>query len=222
MKQWLIGVLASLIVCMSAYADQTGFSDQNKKEDVLAALEACQKIQLDPVRDACLSAAQALLAELKPPPADTETGLEAQNTQDIDAQRAALEADRAKLDEDRQAFAKARSQYEAEKETATKSESETVKQETSGASLLSSLTPRAHQDVKIEIIKITLNKRTKLHTFHTSEGVMLRQADDSRRFRAPSGLPASATLDYRIMGSKWLIFDEHPDRSLKVSILELD
>ena len=55
--------------------------------------------------------------------------------------------------------------------------------------------------------------------FRLSDGSLLVRFSGGYAFREPSGLPATARLERRFLGSKWLTFDEFPGRSYKVRVL---
>ena len=55
--------------------------------------------------------------------------------------------------------------------------------------------------------------------FRLSDGSLLVRFSGGYSLRKPSGLPATARLERRFLGSKWLTFDEFPGRSYKVRVL---
>lgn len=222
-------------------------NSEDAREEALAAMEACRAIGADSVRLICMDAAAELLDSLDdteaspaPVPAPPVSGeLTEQQLADeraaLVAEREALEAERRELDlarAERDALETERRALEvatAEREAldAERRELEVARAEVE-ASQQEINDPNARRrrffgagdipdELAVTITKITRNRRN-IHKFHTTEGEILVQSDVSQRLTPPSALPASAIIKRATLGSKWLIFDERPDRRLKISL----
>lgn len=193
------------------------------REEVLASIDECRVISVDFMRAACLEAANRFLQEnpelAQVMPAPTLSGSDAATppiaqdptpvtTADLATERAALVRERAEIEEARAALeAQSRSQSENER---------------LGLLARLGLARNAEKDdekiaATITIDRVTYN-RNKIHTFYTSDGDVILQDPDSLRMRLPDDFPATATLERRTLGSKWLTFTDNPGRSYKVKV----
>lgn len=219
------GLIAGLI-------SGTATAQTDKRTEALNAMEACRGISIAEVRLACLDAAASILDEIDastpqattpdqpvlPQPAPPQPVLEqpqAQNNLEqaaanIEAERQRLDAERASLEAEREAIEKRRIEL-AELEEKEKAEQRRF-------SPLAPFTGASQpKEIPVTIVKITINSR-KQHKFYTSDGDTLTQSDLTQRLYAPSALPAKANVVRSLAGSKWIIFDELPNKRLKVSL----
>jgi len=181
------------------------------REDVLKGIEECASLSVEFMRAACLEAANQFL-ETNTPPAQTLPSPSQAQTNDlaeIETARAALEKERAQIEQDRAALAA---------QTQVRSENERL-------GLLARLGLARNAEVKDEQISATITiervtyNRQNIHTFYTSDGDIIRQDPRALRMRLPENFPATATLERRTFGSKWLTFTDNPERTYKVNIL---
>ena len=93
-------------------------------------------------------------------------------------------------------------------------------EEESRPSLLARLRPERPDEINLVINRITINRRDKRHKFYTAAGEVLLQADIRQNFRPPSALPAEATVEYGVLGSKWISFADRPNRKYKVTLID--
>lgn len=182
------------------------------RQDVLDSMEECRAISVSFMRDACLQAADAFLAGLdeqtttaQPDSVATPSTLE---LAEIEAARAALEQERAELEKSRAALEASEADRAEEQRRGVLARLGLAQEGSDNEELAATIT----------IQRITVNS-SGIHTFHTSEGDRLVQFRTGRRMRAPSSLPATARLERRVLGSKWIVFDEHPSRSYKVKVI---
>jgi len=189
--------LAVLLAPAPAQADD--------RDEALAAIKACQEISVDTVRLACFDKATISL--------DTTTTVAQQpSLTDQTAQpltSSSLEAERIALRKEREELAKARANLEKNAQRAT--------EERLDIQPFTLRTARG-EAIEVSIERITYNRTTRLHTFYTSDGDIVRQYNARDSFRPPSKLPASATVKRSRVGSRWISFAEYPDRSLKVQV----
>ena len=180
------------------------------RQDVLDSMEECRAISVAFMRDACLQAADAFLAGTDEQEATSQqpAATSGRELAEVEAIRAELEKERAELEESRAAL--------------KASEIDRAEDQRRGILARLGLGQEASDDerlaVSLTIERITVNSN-KIHTFYTSEGDRLVQTRVGRNLLAPSSLPATARLEQRVIGSKWLVFDEHPSRSYKVKVV---
>ncbi|MEL7481001.1 MAG: hypothetical protein AAGJ29_05535 [Pseudomonadota bacterium] len=86
--------------------------------------------------------------------------------------------------------------------------------------VLARLRPERPQDVALVIERITKRRRDGRHTFYTSAGEVLQQSDLRQNFRAPNSLPANARVEFGVLGSKWLVFEDNPKNRFKVTLVD--
>lgn len=196
------------------------------RADVIASIEECRAISVAFMRQACLEAANQFLQArpeisdaapalpaISTPPPTAPDALNLAETRDIESQLAAIATERAALE-------KARAELES-----TAQQSQQARTENERLGLLTRLGLARNVENTEEKIAATITieratyNRQKIYTFYTSEGDILRQNRESLSMRLPKSLPATATLDRRTFGSKWLTFTDIPDRSYKVKIL---
>lgn len=212
-----------IATCLFVIGIATSASAQtDSKEDVLAAIETCRGISILEVRQACMNAADTVLKRLDQsatgpqspqPPIRAETSPAPRAIQqaelDLEAERAALAKERAELEEERAAL-------EAKSDDASENER---------LGMLARLGLARNAENKNEEISATLtitrakSNRQRLYTLWTSDGDVLVQQSGGRSLRLPDTLPATATLERRTFGSKWITFTENPKRSYKVKVL---
>jgi len=225
--------ISTAIIMLAFAAPLPAMADE--QSDVLQAILACRAISEDTSRLACMDAASAPLdptpdeplapAPVVPtPPVPTPPVTTPPATPvppltppaPVIAQ-ADLEAERAALAKERSEIEQARAALEAQ--TQTQSENERL-----GVLARLGLARNAERKDERIAATITINRaipnRRKLYTFYTSDGDLIRQDPNSRRMRLPDSLPATATIESRVLGSKWLTFTDKPGRSYKVKILD--
>ena len=183
------------------------------RQDVLDSMEECRAISVAFMREACLQAADAFLAGLdeqvataqQPAPVATPSELE---LAEIEAARAALEQERAALEKSRAALAAGEAKQADAERRATLDK------------LGLEQADRDDEEVaaRIMIVRIVPSSQKK-DTFYTSDGDILVRFPTGRDLRAPTSLPATARLERRAFGSKWLTFDEQPSRSYKIKVI---
>lgn len=201
----IMGLLASGPVCAQSVS----------REAIDEAAQTCRTIGVEAIRAACLQAAEDLLAPAQPSNnADTSETPEDISTAATAAELQQLANARASLEEERLAFEQAQAAA-----AAAEAEADT---ETERRGLLARLGLGSENDTEelaatLTIERITVNRNGK-HRFYTSEGDVLLETPAGRRLKLPRTLPATATLERRSFGGKWLIFEENPKRGIKVSI----
>jgi len=196
-------VATSLLVLVLG---STASAQTDKRDEALAAMEACRGISIAEVRLACMDAAGSILDEITSAPNENIT--KAPDNLEIERQR--LDAERAALEVEREAIEKKRVELAELEETETKAK----RRFSPLAPFTGDETP---EEIAVTIVKITINKRD-IHKFHTSDGDILTQTEVVQTLHPPSSLPAAATIKRSRVGSKWLVFDERPNRRLKVSL----
>lgn len=182
------------------------------RQDVVDSMEECRTISVAFMRDACLTAADAFLASNDDlPETSTQVSLDdstASELSELAAARAALEQERAALDETRAALEASENELAAGQRRGNLDKLGLAQSEQDDEQVAAGIT----------IERITYNPQN-IHSFHTSDGDVLVQYANSLRLRLPTSLPATARLERRLLGSKWLIFDEHPGRAYKVKVI---
>jgi len=200
-------------------------SDTPKREDILKGIEECRNLSIDFMRTACLDAANQFLAtNASTPQAPDSTATAPSNTNaaplaspqpdvsnsaDIEATRAALAKERAQIEQDRAAL---------QQQAQARSENERLGLLTRLGLARNTENTAEQLAATITIERVTYN-RNKIHTFYTSDGDIIRQDPNALRMRLPDSFPATATLERRTLGSKWLTFTDKPKRSYRVQIL---
>lgn len=181
----------------------------DEQNDVLKAILACRTISDDTARLACMDAASAAAIKSAPVASAPHSPQPPQAQVSLEAERAALAKERAELEQQRAAL-------EAKDKTAAENER-------NGLLARLGLGDASQQDEKIATT-ITINRAVKnrqsVYTLYTSDGDIIQQEVNSRRMRLPDNLPATATIELRTLGSKWLTFTEKPSRSYKVKIIQ--
>lgn len=187
-------------------------------EDIQKSVEACKAVTVDVMRQACLEAASQFLenqnsapSAIAPPPKPPSPGTSLQSPEaEIQTARAALAKERAEIEQ-------ARAELDAKAQTRSANER---------LGLLSrlGLARNVEQDdenlaATITIERVTYNRK-KIHRFYTSDGDIIVQDARSLRMRLPDTFPATATLEKRTLGSKWLTFTDIPGRTYRVKIID--
>lgn len=171
------------------------------RDDVLKGIEQCGAISVDFMRAACLDAGNRFLE------GDTAA---ITSPVDAEAERAALAQERAEID-------KARAELDAKAQTQSANER-------LGLLTRLGLARNTEQDDEnlaaiITIERVTYNRK-KIHRFFTSDGDIIIQDARSLSMRLPDTFPATATLEKRSLGSKWLTFTDIPNRTYRVKIID--
>lgn len=196
------------------------FAAADERDDVLAAIQACLVITDNTERLACMDAATAQLdaqdeqkgTEVEPvapetptatPPVPTPQVPTGPSAAEIDARERQLARERAALEQEREELAEQRAALEAtEKEKESRSPF---------------WIPESPPEIPVTIRKIVKN-RFGVHTFYTTDDDIFEQTDTRRRFIPPSSLPATAIVHQERIGSKWLEFDDVPNKLTKITI----
>jgi len=211
----------------------TPSASADPQNDALEALAACRAIKPAAVRLACMDAATEFLEETNAatvaPPTPPEPTAPVSAPEPVapasdPALVAAAEAaavERAAIAAEREALAAERAALESER-AAIETAAIAPTPEADSPSLLERLTPGSSEPVDFQIVKIVRLRPSGDLRFFTDEGVILDQAANRINFRAPSTLPAAATMSFGVLGSKWLTLAEHPRRKYKVSIRNRD
>lgn len=188
-------------------------------EEVQQGIKECKTVSIDVMREACLAAADQFLKTGAQ--SENEGSVAAapipqasiQNSQtDIDLARAALAQERAEIEQ-------ARAELEAQSETRSENERLGLLARLGLARNVETQEDDKDLAATITIERVTYN-RQKIHTFYTSDGDILRQDTNSLQMRLPDKFPATARLERRVLGSKWLAFEDRPKRFYKVKVLE--
>jgi hypothetical protein len=213
---FLIIVFSVLLSGAAANAQAPG------RDDVLKSIEQCRAISVDFMRAACLDAGNRFLADdtaiitsapsaIAPPPTPPSPSTSLQSPEaEVQTARAALAKERAEIEQ-------ARAELDAKVQTQSANER---------LGLLSrlGLARNVEQDdenlaATITIERVTYNRK-KIHRFYTSDGDIIVQDARSLRMRLPDTFPATATLEKRTLGSKWLTFTDIPGRTYRVKIID--
>ena len=218
-------ILLFLVATLAISSGTPASAQEPSRSDVLQGIEECRAISIEFMRDACLDAANDFLQrndetpapsistpEIAPVPLATEA--QENEKADIELARAALAKERTEIE---QARAVLEEQAQAQNE---------IRAENERLGLLARLGLVGAGDKADEKIAVNLtieratHNRQNIYTFYTSEGDVIRQDRDTLRMRLPKDFPATATLERRIFGSKWLTFSDRPGRSYKVKVLQ--
>lgn len=229
--------LAALQACRSIAADTVRLACLDAATQLLDTLEATDKAPEEPAAPIIATPAPPPpVAQPAEPPAVSQADIEAleREREALAAEREALARERAELDrrqaeQDRRAAEVAGKEAErlaAEREAlareraaleAARIENERATEENTRR-LSYSLFGNNPKEIVVTIERITRNQE-RIHRFYTSDGEVVKQSDKGQFFRPPSSLPAQATIRRSASGSKWIVFDEHPKRRLKVKVV---
>jgi len=196
-----------LIMCFVAglFLGGAAQAQEPSRQAVTESMEACKTIDVEFMRRACLEAAEDFLKRAP----DEEAVALVPETNVTDVADPVLEAVGSVSDDTVSDSADIAGTADAE---------EAVKRRRFG------LIPRAEQSesgresLAVSVTNITTNRQG-YGRFRLSDGSLLVQFPSGYSVRDPASLPASARLERRLFGSKWLIFDEYPNRGYKVRVI---
>lgn len=189
-------LLATVIYIHFFLIGQAVAQTTQSRLDILKGLEECNRVSVDVMREACLAAGDQIL--------QTPVGKVTSAPEDP-------------------YVAPPTSNRHKDLETQDSSQSETerlgiLKSLGLGRNALGADGTEEKLAAYIIIERVTYNK-DKIHTFYTRDGDVIKQDKGALRMRLPDAFPATATLERRLSGSKWLTFTDIPGRSYKIKIV---
>lgn len=218
-------ILLFLAATLAVFSGTPASAQEPSRSDVLQGIEECRAISIAFMRDACLDAANDFLQRNDETPAQSistpEIALVPPATEPLENERADIELARAALAKERTEIEQARAVLaeQAQAQNEVRAENERL-----GLFARLGLVGDGNKADEKIAVSLTIDRATRnrqnIYTFYTSDGDAIRQDRDALRMRLPKDFPATATLERRVFGSKWLTFSDRPGRSYKVKVLE--
>ena len=197
------------------------------RSDVLEGIKDCQAVSIEFMRDACIDAANEFLKRnqevVSPNGFAPDVPTASPATESLEDERGDIELARAALAKERTEIEQARAVLEEEAQAQDKIRAENERLGLFARLGLTGDSKKTDEKIAVSLtIERATRNRQNIYTFYTSDGDTIRQDRDTLRMRLPEEFPATATLERRIFGSKWLTFSDRPGRSYKVKVLQTD